>query len=70
MSIKYLDSLKLQELDIDALDEYARKMMQEQIDILDLIDQWTDCFNLINEEYDRRRAERTTFIENNSTTRH
>lgn len=70
MSIKYISSLELQKLTDNELDNYATKMMNEQIDICNIMDIWSDNYNLVSDEYERRRAKRCVIIENNSTTRH
>ena len=70
MSIKYLTAEQLTKLNDHELDEYARLMMEEQINILDAIDVWTDYYNLTSDEYTKRKTKKSIVFNNNSDTLH
>lgn len=55
MSMKYFTKEQLQNLSDEQLAEYAASMTKYQIDILAIMDDWVDAYNLASDEYDRRK---------------
>lgn len=70
MSIKYKTAIELQNLTDEQLQEYNDKLADEQLIILNDIDIWTDFYNLLSDEYDRRYKVKSLYIDNKSETRH
>lgn len=69
--MKYLDIEQLKQLSQEQLDDYSHKLMLEQMKLLELIDKWSDHYNIASDEYDRRKPKRYTFLINNeSNTKH
>jgi succinate dehydrogenase flavin-adding protein (antitoxin of CptAB toxin-antitoxin module) len=70
MAIQYLDKDELDKLSDSDLDEYAQLMVLAQMDILGLVDTWTEHYNMVSDQYESRKVAQNMLVTTDSDTVH
>lgn len=69
--MKYLTKEQIEQLTNDELDNYSKDMSNAQVEILDLMDNWVDAYNIASDAYDKRLNKVKKFlIQNDDTVKH
>lgn len=70
MKIKYLKPYEVTRLSDEALNNYLQDILEEQLNVLTIIDCWTDAYNAVNDEIGRRSMINLETIDNPTGTIH